>query len=139
MTKSSWVIYFPLIFPVSARCPICTVEHSRVKTYHPFRSAAVQPKSIPTRGCLVGKGVYGRRGDPPPLNLHSESPPSSSLRGQLSTNQGVLEGNERENCGQVPHTLACLLPQLTQASDPVPVESLQPSQEDLAHHLLGLS
>lgn len=42
------MIYFPLIFPVSAACPIRTVEHAGVKTYHLFRSAAAEPKARPS-------------------------------------------------------------------------------------------
>lgn len=64
MTKSSWVIYFPLIFPVSAPCPICTVEHTRVKTYHPFRSAAAELKSTPLLLPCV-REVCRSREDPP--------------------------------------------------------------------------
>lgn len=64
MTKSSWVIYFPLIFPVSAPCPICTVEHTRVKTYHPFRSAAAELKSTPLL-LPCGREVCRSREDPP--------------------------------------------------------------------------
>lgn len=64
MTKSSWVIYFPLIFPVSAPCPICTVEHTRVKTYHPFRSAAAELKSTPLL-LPRGREVCRSRGDSP--------------------------------------------------------------------------
>lgn len=110
MTKSSWVIYIPLIFPVSACCPICTVEHSRVKTHHPFRSVAMQLKSILTPRCLVGSGVCRRRGGILPTESGFREPPSSILRGQLSTNQGLLEGNERELSTGTPY------PGLTSAS-----------------------
>ena len=64
VTKSSWVIYFPLIFPVSAPCPIRTVEHARVKTDHPFRSAAVESKSAPLL-LPRGREVCRSGGDPP--------------------------------------------------------------------------
>lgn len=57
MTKSSWVIYFPLISPVSAPCPICTVEHTRVKTYHPFQSADAELKSTPSSAALWQRGL----------------------------------------------------------------------------------
>lgn len=65
MTKSSWVIYFPLIFPVSAPCPIRTVEHTRVKTDHPFRSALIaELKSAPLL-LPWGREVCRIQGDPP--------------------------------------------------------------------------
>lgn len=72
VTKASWVIYFPLIFPVSAPCLIRTVEHTRVKTDHPFRPAAAESKSAPlllpwgTEVCRSGGGPPGDWAGPRP-------------------------------------------------------------------------
>lgn len=51
MTKSSRVIYFPLILPVSAPCPIRAVEHTGGKTEHvSHRCSCAEKPALPPPG-----------------------------------------------------------------------------------------
>ena len=99
MTKSSWVIYFPLIFPVSAPCPIRTVEHTRVKTYHPFRSAAVEPKSTPLLLPVAERPALWKEGRPSRgLETHGGSAEGAG-RGYVVRRREGVWGRRRQALG----------------------------------------